>query len=187
MSSNRIIEKAIYSFAMKGYDGTSISNIAELVGIKKSTIYSHFKSKDEIFENAVKVSFETELDFVKDYFSKDYDSALGALENFLIILKNRFVSDDNYTVNFVYKMGYSIIEKYDSLIKQNGYNYYYTMEDIIINYLVDSGIKEQKSKKIAMTYTTILDGIMVSLIYCGEKRYEQRKQEVWKFFSESFL
>lgn len=187
MSSNKIIEKAIYSFAMNGYEGTSISNLAELVGIKKSTIYSHFKSKDEIFERVTKISFKTELDFVKEYFSKSYDSVLDSLENFLIQLKNRFVDEDNYTVNFVYKIGYRSVEKYDGFIKENCDNYYFTMEDMIIKYLINSGIKKENAKKVAMTYSTILDGIMVSLIYSGEDRYEQRKKEVWKFFSESFL
>ncbi|MGN1031920.1 MAG: TetR/AcrR family transcriptional regulator, partial [Intestinibacter sp.] len=105
MSSNKIIEKAIYSFSMNGYDGTSISNIAELVGIKKSTIYSHFKSKDEIFEKAAEVSFREETDFVVDYFSKQEGSILEVLEGFIVSLKERFVGNENFTINFVYKIG----------------------------------------------------------------------------------
>ena len=187
MSSNKIIEKAIYSFSMNGYDGTSISNIAELVGIKKSTIYSHFKSKDEIFEKATEVSFKTETDFVIDYFSKSEGSILEVLERFIVSLKVRFVEDGNFTINFVYKIGYRFVEKYDAFIKEYCDNYYFTEENLIIEYLIREGIEKDLAKKLAMTYTALLDGLMVSLMYCGEDRYEARKEEIWKFFSESFL
>lgn len=187
MSSNKIIEKAIYSFSMNGYNGTSLANIAELVGIKKSTIYSHFKSKDEIFEKAMEVSFQTEIDFGVEFFSKKYDSVLDALELFLITLKDRFTNDGNYTINFVYKIGYKFVEKYDSLIKKHCDDYYFKIEDLIIEYIINEGIEKEKAKEIAMVYTTFLDGLMVSLMYCGEYRYEQRKEQVWRFFSESFL
>ena len=187
MSSNKIIEKAIYSFSINGYDGTSISNIAELVGIKKSTIYSHFKSKDEIFEIATEISFKTENDFAVDYFSKKKDPILEVLEGFLISLKDRFINNEDFTINFVYKIGYRFVERYNDFIKKYYDNYYFTVENLIIKYLIREGIQKDLAKELAMTYTALLDGLMVSLMYCGEDRYEERKEQVWKFFSESFL
>lgn len=47
--SEDIKKAALHLFAFKGYDSTSMQDIAEAVGIKKATIYSHFKSKSEIF------------------------------------------------------------------------------------------------------------------------------------------
>ncbi|MGM9533628.1 MAG: TetR/AcrR family transcriptional regulator [Intestinibacter sp.] len=187
MSSNKIIEKAIYSFSINGYAGTSISNIAELVGIKKSTIYSHFKSKDEIFERATEVSFKAETDFAVDYFSKKEEPILDVLEGFLVSLKERFVNDEDFTINFVYKIGYRLVERYNDFIKKYCDDYYFTVEKLIIEYLIREGIEKNLAKEIAMTYTALLDGLMVSLMYCGEDRYEERKEAVWKFFSESFL
>lgn len=48
-----IIEKALSLFAEKGYQGTSVKNIADAVGIKDSSLYKHFKSKKEIFDTIV--------------------------------------------------------------------------------------------------------------------------------------
>ena len=138
MSSNKIIEKAIYSFSINGYDGTSISNIAELVGIKKSTIYSHFKSKDEIFEKATEISFKAEKDFAVNYFSKKEEPIpiLEVLEGFLISLKDRFINNEDFTINFVYKIGYRFVERYNDFIKKYCDNYYFTVENLIIEYLI---------------------------------------------------
>ena len=187
MSSNKIIEKAIYSFATNGYAGTSISNIAELVGIKKSTIYSHYKSKDEIFEKSMETSFQVEIDFLEAYFSKKYNSPLDALEIFLEAIKERYVDDTIFTLNFVYKMGYMLVEKYNDVIKKHCDDYYIAMENLIIKYLINEGINEDKAKNQARVYTTLLDGLMISLIYSGEARYKERRDHIWKFFSKSFI
>lgn len=49
-TKERIFEAAIDLFALKGFKGTSMREIAETVGIKKASMYSHYKSKDEILE-----------------------------------------------------------------------------------------------------------------------------------------
>ncbi len=40
-------------FSTQGYQGTSVKNIADLVGIKDSSLYKHFRSKKEIFDTIV--------------------------------------------------------------------------------------------------------------------------------------
>ena len=49
-TKERIFEAAIDLFAQKGFNATSMREIAETVGIKKASMYSHYKSKDEILE-----------------------------------------------------------------------------------------------------------------------------------------
>lgn len=53
-TKDRIFEAAIDLFAEKGFDATSMREIAETVGIKKASMYSHYKSKDEILEKILK-------------------------------------------------------------------------------------------------------------------------------------
>lgn len=52
-TKERIIEEALTLFAEKGYQGTSVKNIADAVGIKDSSLYKHFKSKKQIFDTIV--------------------------------------------------------------------------------------------------------------------------------------
>ncbi len=45
-----ILEKALSLFAVQGYHGVYVGQIADAVGIKAPSLYKHFKSKQEIFE-----------------------------------------------------------------------------------------------------------------------------------------
>ena len=47
-TKQKIIDVSIDLFSKKGYDSVSLRQIAEEVGIKKSSIYSHFSSKEAI-------------------------------------------------------------------------------------------------------------------------------------------
>jgi AcrR family transcriptional regulator len=44
-----IFEVAVELFSQRGYDGVSIREIARGAGIKESSIYNHFKNKEDIF------------------------------------------------------------------------------------------------------------------------------------------
>ena len=49
----QIITHATRLFAGQGYDGTSVQQIADAVGIRKPSLLYHFKSKDELRENVI--------------------------------------------------------------------------------------------------------------------------------------
>lgn len=50
---NQILSHATRLFAEQGYDGTSVQEIAEAVGIRKPSLLYHFKTKDELRENVL--------------------------------------------------------------------------------------------------------------------------------------
>jgi AcrR family transcriptional regulator len=56
-----IIEVSIELFSKKGFSGASIRDITKEVGIKESSLYKHFKNKDEILET-IFINFRKELD-----------------------------------------------------------------------------------------------------------------------------
>ena len=52
-TKKRILEKALELFAANGYDSVSVGEIAKAVGIKAPSLYSHFPSKQAIFDAIV--------------------------------------------------------------------------------------------------------------------------------------
>ena len=49
-----LLDVALDLFSVNGYEATSISQIADAVGIRKASLYSHFESKQEILDDVVK-------------------------------------------------------------------------------------------------------------------------------------
>ena len=52
-TKQRILEKALELFSIKGYDAVSVGEIAKAVGIKAPSLYNHFPSKQSIFDAIV--------------------------------------------------------------------------------------------------------------------------------------
>lgn len=46
----RLLQVALEQFAVRGYSGTSIRDLAAAAGIKESSVYKHFVSKQAIFD-----------------------------------------------------------------------------------------------------------------------------------------
>ena len=57
-TKEKILNAALSLFAEKGYDGTSVEQIAELVGIKAPSLYKHFKGKEDILNALIDIAEE---------------------------------------------------------------------------------------------------------------------------------
>ena len=66
-TKERILEEALTLFAQNGFDGTSVEQIAEQVGIKAPSLYKHYKGKEDIL-NAIIDAAEMRYE---EYFGSD--------------------------------------------------------------------------------------------------------------------
>jgi TetR/AcrR family transcriptional regulator len=48
-----ILDVATRQFAERGYDGTSMSDVAEAVGVRKASLFYHFETKDALYEAVI--------------------------------------------------------------------------------------------------------------------------------------
>jgi len=63
-SRERIIRAARKAFAERGHDGVSMSEIAQMAGVKKALIYYYFPSKEDLFYEAWQYSIDELEDHV---------------------------------------------------------------------------------------------------------------------------
>lgn len=49
-TKDQILDVALDLFSIRGYEATSISQIADAVGLRKASLYSHFASKQDILD-----------------------------------------------------------------------------------------------------------------------------------------
>lgn len=48
-----ILDEALTFFSINGYDGVTVADIAKAVGIKASSLYKHYKNKQDIFDSII--------------------------------------------------------------------------------------------------------------------------------------
>lgn len=51
-----ILDAALELFSVQGYEATSISQLAEAVGIRKASLYSHFENKQAILDALIQTT-----------------------------------------------------------------------------------------------------------------------------------
>ena len=57
-TKQEILEAALNLFSVQGYEATSISQLADTVGIRKASLYSHFENKQAILDSLMQVTSE---------------------------------------------------------------------------------------------------------------------------------
>ena len=97
LTREKIIESAFESFFELGYAETSLSLIAENAVMTRGAIYWHFKDKNELYREVVKIAAE-KADVVKFAYSLSED--LSYKERMLSLF---LFSQNNRYVDFIYK------------------------------------------------------------------------------------
>jgi AcrR family transcriptional regulator len=82
-TKQKILTEAEKLFAVKGFEGTGIEEIARNVGIRKSVIYYHFKNKEQILQTMLDDFVTRGVAFKKSFFER-YEA--NFMENLDVIL-----------------------------------------------------------------------------------------------------
>ena len=93
IAKNKIIQAAIKIFSKKGFHKSSMDEIAKEVGVSKGTLYTYFKSKEEILKEIWKLNNQNILDLKKTF--KEYN-CLEVLEK----LYNMIVESSRLQLSF---------------------------------------------------------------------------------------
>lgn len=58
---NTILQKSLLYFARNGFAGTKISDLSRSIGIGQGTIYVYFESKEELFQEILKIADSNQM------------------------------------------------------------------------------------------------------------------------------
>ncbi|MDX8044379.1 TetR/AcrR family transcriptional regulator [Gracilibacillus sp. S3-1-1] len=184
MSYQTIKQEALHLFSIHGFEGTSLADIANRVGIKKQSIYTHFKGKDDLYIQVLKDAFIEEIKLEKIYVQEHFEQTLDtflwqSLQNFI----NRFHNDDRlkfwlrntsippqHLHDEVITYLYQYIDQVDELYLER------------IQHAYNTGEITQDPFVVGMAFSALVDSIGVELIYGGETRTKRKLKAAWHIF-----
>ncbi|MED4456102.1 TetR/AcrR family transcriptional regulator [Metabacillus fastidiosus] len=186
MKSNEIKKAALKYFTIHGYEGASLSLIAEEVGMKKQSIYAHFKGKDDLFLQVLRDAKETELSSKLQYFSKvDSQNPKKDLYGFLRLVIDLF--QKNEQLKFWLRMSFFPPAHLAKAIEEEVIDIEEKVQTILESKFQDwinaNLIVGDAAKTPTFAFLGVVDSIMVELVYVNdEKRLKDKLEASWTVF-----
>ncbi len=185
MSAKEIMQAALSSFAHDGYEGASLQKIADEVGIKKPSIYAHYKGKEDLFLHVTRHVFDTERMHILDYFARNRDKPVEQqLKQFFDWMLMEYDRSDR--AKFLIRMTYyPPSELYDQIIE-----IVYPFLDSLQRHLVRLLQREKRSdrknmsdaEEAAVAYVTMAEGAVIELVSGRKTSYQARTAASWAVY-----
>ena len=101
-TKQEILDAALELFSVQGYEATSVSQLADAVGIRKASLYSHFENKQAILDALIqttigeyeKHSIFANADWDDPAFTKDKENMMPEMAAQLFIGQIRYILHD---------------------------------------------------------------------------------------------
>lgn len=173
MGANEIQAQAQVLFARYGYEKTSLSFIAEESGVKKQTIYSHFKSKEDLFRAVAEDVSAQECRYLSNFFAKDAPP-FALLQSFVLAMQKRLTDPEDTSARLMVRM---LFEPSGVLAEQSPGqcpDYLHQLEHSLASALIRQGIQPPRARNLAALAGTFLVGLFGILVFIGQKPFEKK-------------
>ncbi|GIN94856.1 TetR family transcriptional regulator [Siminovitchia terrae] len=186
MTSKLIIEAALKLFTQHGYEGASLADIAKEVGIHKSSIYTHFQKKEDLFFAVFDYAMSDYREHLKQLLNTiQYDSIEDILYKILcnvgqyynhsaekVVFQKRFLLFPPISLQDELKNRFASFD--DSLIQ--------ILFSIFKERLPKSEFQSQEVKDWLNAYSCVLDGLFSHMVYYGNVGFDEKVSSVWNLF-----
>lgn len=151
------LEKALYIFWEKGYEGASLSEFTDALSINKPSLYAAFGNKEELFRKALSKYVSDHARFVKETMSEP--TAFKVAQSFLFKAADFLTSDCHPKGCLIVQAAISIGDDSNSikdLLIQQRLNYEKLLSTRFEKALKDGDLTEDAKPKLLAKYLATL-------------------------------
>lgn len=185
MAKEKIVQAALNRFARQGYTEASLAEIAEDAGIRKPSIYAHFKSKKSLYLYILDAAFQKEAEYIKRLSSPD---ALFALKNYINVIGCRY-GEDAWLLFWLRAM-YLPSAELSREVQEYDLRYVSLLDEAINSAICKINMPVEKMKRAELfgeAYTGIIRAIHAELLYHGPERANAKAIAMWEVFEAAIL
>jgi AcrR family transcriptional regulator len=185
-TKDRVREVAFSLFANKGYEATSMNDIAAGVGIKKPSLYEHYQGKDDIF---VAVYQELEKDY-RGFLDRVIDEAQGldGAEKKLFHIFEQYIIyfTENLEVSafwnrILYLPGHPLKDRLLPSMSENELGLQARIKEIIQEGMDQGVLRQEPLEEVLDAYCCIREGLLIAMLIKG-RLVRKEIGQVWRNF-----
>ncbi|CAN7367561.1 TetR/AcrR family transcriptional regulator [Rossellomorea sp. LjRoot5] len=188
MNDNKRLIKnvALDLFGQKGYEDTSLAEIAKEVGIKKPSIYNHFRSKEDLFIEVIEDLIVSEV--------TAYRKAEGTM-NHQEPLKNIKVLFDLFCHRLMTtkeallwkRVTFFPPEQFKDLIQEQFIHFEKVTTSILVS-VYKEGVNQEMFQGVTedefvASFLCLVDGVFLEHHYYTDEIFQQRIESAWKVYA----
>lgn len=188
MSSQKIRDIALDLFTQKGYEGASLADISELVGIKKSSIYNHYASKDDLFMSIFQMCYEAEIFQTKLFFDEiETKDIFSVLKDYLEYRTHSIehIKNAKFLFRFMTFPPFHLTEDLKQLKLKYFNQRQVTIFDQLAKHPMLQDLEKQQIQEFVSVYHTLLKGCIVETFAGQPTNIDLHLRLVWHGFEAS--
>ncbi|MGE5703081.1 MAG: TetR/AcrR family transcriptional regulator [Clostridia bacterium] len=186
MTQERIKAVALPLFSRHGYEGASLSEIAQGVGIKKPSIYAHFKGKDELFLAVFQDVLHDQIRYVehrvKEWRATNTEDTLYAILRANCFFFKQHEDKAAFLKRAMLFPPEALKEELSGLFMQQEEILVKMLRDIFATGLADGQLRPNALEDLQAAYLAMLDGLFVQIYYYSPENHEEKIEAAWKIF-----
>ncbi|GAB6991252.1 TetR/AcrR family transcriptional regulator [Paenibacillus pini] len=180
-----LLDIALRHFAQNGYEGASLQHIADEAGIKKPSIYAHYKGKDDLFIKALKHALKEEQRRIVRYVARHRHLDLQiCLKGLLQYMQEEYTQ--NAETSFLLRMSYFPPSSLYNEVMELIYPFLEQMERRMTRLLEEAAtakiIPLPRPREAAVAFMTLVDGILIEMVYGEHGRSQKRLDASWPIY-----
>lgn len=183
MTAARLQDAALIRFAKQGFDATSLEEIATDVGIKKPSIYAHFRSKDDLYLSLIPLMISAELDYARSSFDGTKPVRKQILA-YLQSIQSRY--EESARVQFWMRALYTPPGHLYEQVMAPMHVFMDELEVVLKVAIQRSDLVPNTHKlstdTLVKTCMGMIDSLQVELTYGGPEKFKRRLKALWAVF-----
>ncbi|MDX8360350.1 TetR/AcrR family transcriptional regulator [Cytobacillus sp. IB215316] len=179
----KILNQALILFSAKGYEETSLKDIATSIHIKAPSIYAYFSGKEELFISVIEYVMSEYIDFIKEQEVVTAKFPTKERLYFLLHELNEYFNNNSLGL-FIKRYGIVPPDKFKDLLNRKYNECEKEIRKLLYTILKNHSDNSQfiDDEKIVNSFLCMLDGMLFYLANFSYEEYEKRLNNTWEVF-----
>jgi len=186
LTENRIKKAALTLFATNGYDGTSLAHIAEAVGIKKQSIATYFRKKEDLFVAVFEDMAQDYIGFIKEMHDEMHLETVEKKLQYILYQGYQYkVKNPDQTAFYKRAIHFppSFLEttiRHEIMKMEQQTSKLY--REVFEKGIREGVIKNQEIENLLAAFYCLIDGISMQMFFYDRDEFNKRISSIWKIF-----